>query len=112
MTVSPLLVRTEVGLEFTDSQGEPVDQYTRGPALDIQITGAQWGVVLTELKPALERMHAGDARLLYVSCADAQVVVRTITTEYFVVLQASPDAHLGKAIAALERAADELEREM
>src|SRR5207248_11706791 len=50
------------GAVFTDWQGEPVDQYTRGPTIDIQIIGAQWGLVLTELKPALARMHAGEAR--------------------------------------------------
>jgi len=100
------------GAVFTDADGEPIDQYARGPALEIQITGAQWGLVLRELPPVLARMRAGALDSLYVECERAQIVIRAISDGYFVVLQASPDAHLGKAIAALERAARELEREM
>src|SRR5262249_27646849 len=95
------------GAVFTDSDGEPIDQYARGPAIEIQIAGAQWGLVLRELQVVFARMRAGALKSLYVECERAHMVVRAISSEYFVVLQASPDAHLGKAIAALERAAHE-----
>jgi len=100
------------GAVFTDWEGEPVDQYARGPTIEIQISGAQWGLVRAEVQQALERIRAGAVRSIHIACERAQVFVRCITREYFVMLQASPDAHLGKTIASLERACDELERKM
>ncbi|HJZ88708.1 MAG TPA: hypothetical protein VKN99_26220 [Polyangia bacterium] len=100
------------GAVFTDWEGEPVDQYARVPKIEIQITGAQWGLVLTQIMGPLARARAGAPRSLLVLCERAQIYVRAITREYVLVIQASPDAHVGKAIAALERAAGELEREM
>jgi predicted regulator of Ras-like GTPase activity (Roadblock/LC7/MglB family) len=100
------------GAVFTDWEGEPVDQYARGPVIEIQISGAQWGLVQKEVQEALGRLRAGNVRSIYVASERAQVFVRCITTEYFVMLQASPDAHLGKTIASLERACDELESNM
>ena len=100
------------GAVFTDWEGEPVDQYARGPVIEIQISGAQWGIVRQEVQEALTRLRAGALRSIYIANERAQVFVRCITSEYFVMLQASPDAHLGKTIASLERACDELESNM
>jgi predicted regulator of Ras-like GTPase activity (Roadblock/LC7/MglB family) len=100
------------GAVFTDWEGEPVDQYARGPVIEIQISGAQWGIVRQEVQEALNRLRVGTLRSIYIANERAQVFVRCITTEYFVMLQASPDAHLGKTIASLERACDELESNM
>src|SRR5436190_1208804 len=78
------------GAVFTDWEGEPVDQYTRGPTLEVQISGAQWVLVQTSVQAALVRIRAGAARSVHVACDRAQVFIRAITPEYFVVLQASP----------------------
>ena len=100
------------GAVFTDWEGEPVDQYARGPVIEIQISGAQWGLVQKEVQEALGRIRGGNVRSIHIACERAQVFIRCITTEYFVMLQASPDAHIGKTIASLERACDELESNM
>jgi predicted regulator of Ras-like GTPase activity (Roadblock/LC7/MglB family) len=100
------------GAVFTDWEGEPVDQYARGPVIDVQIAGAQWALVLTQAAQALVRARAGQPRSIHVACTGGQVFVRAITHEYFVIVQASADAHLGKTLARLERAADELASKM
>jgi predicted regulator of Ras-like GTPase activity (Roadblock/LC7/MglB family) len=100
------------GAVFTDSEGEPVDQYARGPTIEIQIVGAQWGLVLAQVAASLWRSHAGAPTSIYVQCERVQIYIRAITPEYFIVLQASPDAHLGKTIANLEQAAHEMARQM
>jgi predicted regulator of Ras-like GTPase activity (Roadblock/LC7/MglB family) len=100
------------GAVFTDADGEPIDQYARGPVIEIQIGGAQWGLVRTEVQAALARMRIGGLRSLHIAAERAQVFIRCITHEYFVMLQASPEAHLGKTIANLERACDELAAKM
>src|SRR5262245_14700703 len=97
------------GAVFTDWEGEPVDQYARGPTIEIQIGGAQWGLVLGEIQAALSRLGTGSVRSIHIACERAQVFIRSITSEYFVMLHASPEAHLGKTIENLERACDELE---
>jgi predicted regulator of Ras-like GTPase activity (Roadblock/LC7/MglB family) len=100
------------GAVFLDNEGEPVDQFGRGPILEIQLTGAQWGVVLERVREALARARVGAPRSIHIGCDDVQLFIRAITSDYCVVLQTSPDAHLGQTQAELDRAVDELIRQM
>src|SRR5262249_10922060 len=100
------------GAVFTDPDGEPVDQFARGTALDIQIAGAQWGVVLMEISAALARAGLGAPKSLYVACDRMTILVRAVRDGYFVVLSVVGDGHIGKALSNLERAAAELAASM
>jgi predicted regulator of Ras-like GTPase activity (Roadblock/LC7/MglB family) len=101
-----------LGAVFTDWEGEPVDQYALGETLDIQIFGAQWGLVLKESRASLARARAGAPQLIQIECDQVRVLMRMVSDSYFVVLQTRLDAHLGKTLAALEAAAVALAKEM
>src|SRR5207247_2080722 len=49
-----------LGASFVDWEGEAVETFsTNVPRLDIQIIGAQWGVVWTQLQKSFQRAHLG-----------------------------------------------------
>jgi predicted regulator of Ras-like GTPase activity (Roadblock/LC7/MglB family) len=101
------------GAIFADWEGEPVGEFARDlPALEIQIFGAQWGVVWTELQRSLERARLGSAHELIIDGERGCVIVRQVTPEYYVVLALRRDGHLAKAIDELQRGAAALRAEM
>ncbi len=101
------------GAIFADWEGEPVGEFARDlPALEIQIFGAQWGVVWAELQRALVRARLDKARELIIHGERGCVLVRQVTDEYYVVLAVGRDGHLAKALDELGRGADALRAEM
>jgi len=101
------------GAIFADWEGEPVGEFARDlPALEIQIFGAQWGVVWAELQRALERAHLSRARELIIDGDRGSVLVHQVTDEYYVVLAIGRGGHLAKALDELDRGARALRAEM
>src|SRR5215472_6568427 len=92
-----------VGAVFTDWEGEPVDQFAHIPPLDIQLVGAQWGVVFLQASERLGRHGLGRAEELLIEGERALVIVRSVTDKYFVVLATQREAHLGTALRELAR---------
>ena len=101
-----------LGAVFADWEGEPVDQFSHVPALEIQIVGAQWGLVLAQSAPALKRMGAGTIDEMWIETEQAWVLVQRVTDQYFVVLATRKQTHLGIALREIESAAELLRREM
>jgi predicted regulator of Ras-like GTPase activity (Roadblock/LC7/MglB family) len=99
------------GAIFADWEGEPIDQYSRGPTLDFQITGAQWGVVLAQAHAAMSRA-AGRVGSMLISCERVLVFIRPVREQYFIVLQTSPGAHVAKTLQYLDSAANRISVEM
>jgi predicted regulator of Ras-like GTPase activity (Roadblock/LC7/MglB family) len=101
------------GAIFADWEGEPVGEFApEMPALEIQIFGAQWGVVWAELQRALARAQLGRARELIIDGEHGSVLVRQVTDEYYVVLAVGRDGHLAKALDELSRGVEALRAEM
>jgi predicted regulator of Ras-like GTPase activity (Roadblock/LC7/MglB family) len=102
-----------LGAIFVDWEGEPVETFSFDmPTLDLQIIGAQWGVVWTEMQKALARAGAGNAIELVVDGERGSVLVHQVTEQYFVVLAARRDTHLATAQRELARGAADLQKEM
>jgi predicted regulator of Ras-like GTPase activity (Roadblock/LC7/MglB family) len=101
-----------IGAVFADWEGEPVDQFAHIPPIDIQIVGAQWGVVFSSATESLSRLGAGSVDELWVEGADSFVFVRRVTAHYYVVLAARQTVHLGTALRELQSAAKRLMEEM
>jgi predicted regulator of Ras-like GTPase activity (Roadblock/LC7/MglB family) len=100
-----------IGAVFADWEGEPVDQFAHIPPLDIQIVGAHWGVVWSQVSARLGR-GLGLIEELVIEGERAIVLVRSVTDRYFVVLATRPEAHLATARRELERGARTLLGEM
>jgi predicted regulator of Ras-like GTPase activity (Roadblock/LC7/MglB family) len=101
-----------IGAVFADWEGEPVDQFAHIPPLDIQIVGAQWGVVFSTATERLAKVGAGAVEELWVEGTTAFVFVRRVTSQYYVVLAARPSVHLATALREIQRTAAQLAGEM
>jgi predicted regulator of Ras-like GTPase activity (Roadblock/LC7/MglB family) len=101
-----------LGAIFADWEGEMVDQFAHVPAIEIQLAGAHWGVVLTQSSRHISALGFGAVQELTVEGEQATVMIRSVTDRYFVVLTAKRDVHLGTALRELERGARTLLGEM
>ncbi len=102
-----------LGAIFVDWEGESVETFSFDmPTLDLQIIGAQWGVVWTEIQKSLARAGLGGPVELVVDGERGAVLVHQVTEQYFVVLAAKRDTHLATAQRELARSAASLRAEM
>ncbi len=102
-----------LGAIFTDWEGEPVGSF--GTALadsDLEIIGAQWTLVWTQLQRSLERVRLGAPHELVIDSARARVIIRQVSAEYCLVLAAQRGTHLAIAQRELERTAVSLRAQM
>ncbi len=101
------------GAIFADWEGEAVGEFAHEmERLDIQIFGAQWGVVWAEMQRSLGRARLPPAHELIIGGDLGMVLVRQVTEHYYVVLAIGRDAHLAKAMTELSAGADALRAEM
>lgn len=101
------------GAIFVDWEGEPVGTFAcELPALDLQIIGAQWGVVWIQLQKAFDRVHLGPPLELEVDGERGTVLVHQVTESYYVVMTMRRDAHLATAQRELRRSVESLRAEM
>jgi predicted regulator of Ras-like GTPase activity (Roadblock/LC7/MglB family) len=100
-----------VGAIFADWEGEAVDQFAHIPAIEIQLVGAHWGVILS-LTDARLRTTVGAVHEILVEGEHALVFIRAVTDRYYVVLAAKKSVHLATARRELERSAQTLLGEM
>jgi hypothetical protein len=102
-----------LGAIFVDWEGEPVGLFAPDiPTLDIQIIGAQWGVVWMQLVRSCEKQSLGLPVELEVSGDGALVLVHQVTESYYVVLTLKHGAHLATAQRELRKGAASLKAEM
>ena len=98
---------------FADYDGESVAQVGRDlPTLEVQIIGAQWGVVWADVKRGFDRARLGGPREVIIAGAIGSALIRRVTEQYYVVLMLGRDGHLAKALVEVERSALALAAEM
>lgn len=101
-----------VGGAFAASDGELVDASTTMDEHDWALLTAHHGVILANLEALLATKHFGGARWFVIGHRDLDVAVHTVDDGYFALLATRPPTSLGRSLASLAGAADELRREM
>lgn len=101
-----------VGAVFVDWDGESVDQFGHIPELDIRIIGAHWGIVVNLTRRLLEKSKYGKPEEIILSSEKRDVIIKTVTPEYFVVLTMKRGAHLGYALKEMTRVTHLIRAEM
>jgi predicted regulator of Ras-like GTPase activity (Roadblock/LC7/MglB family) len=101
-----------VGGAFAACDGETVDLFTGWDSSDWKILTAHYGVVLASVQSALNTFHYGEAKLVVISHRNLDLVIRSVGEGYFALIAIEPPASLGRAMATLERASGQLQREM
>ena len=101
------------GAIFADWEGEAVDQAARVSDSEIQLVGAHWGVVFHLAQRSLSKLGLSDLEQLVLRFSSGRVVViRKVTSEYYVLIEVDGATSLGRALSALDRAQQQLREQM
>jgi predicted regulator of Ras-like GTPase activity (Roadblock/LC7/MglB family) len=96
-----------------DSSGIAVESYSiDGAALDINIVGIEFGVVLGSIKRAAESLEAGRAQEVAIGTDKMIALIRTLGDSYFLAVAIHPDGNLGKGRFLMRTAAPKLLAEL
>ena len=106
------LIPGAVGAVFVDWEGESVDQFAHIPELDIRLIGAHWGVVLNLVREVLKPEKFGHTKSIILSGDKIDVVLHSVTPEYYVVLAMNHGSHLATALKELDRCTVAILKEM
>jgi predicted regulator of Ras-like GTPase activity (Roadblock/LC7/MglB family) len=101
-----------VGAVFVDWDGEAVDQFGHIPEFDIRVFGAHWGIIVNLVKQLLSSKEYGRTQLIILSSERRDVLIQTVSSDYFVILSMKRGSHLGMAIKQLDRVSAALREEM
>jgi len=110
-----LLAESEesVGVLFLDENGEAVEvSSTDLSPNEMKIVGAYLSIYLRQLDRLFESASFGETHLLHIESAGLHIYASPLPEGYFLVLVQRNPALVGKARRSLERAAEELGREL
>jgi hypothetical protein len=101
-----------IGGAFAASDGEMVDYFAGEDPLEWALLTAHYGVLLSHVQLALNTWHYGEADLVLIEHRTMAVLVQTVQEGYYALMAVGMPAPLARAMSALNRAADDLRREM
>ncbi|MCB9707860.1 MAG: roadblock/LC7 domain-containing protein [Myxococcales bacterium] len=81
-----------------DFDGLPVEHYVREKAtVDAETIGAEYSVVLGQIRKAASMLDAGSAREVAIQAERLTTVIRLLNEDYFVAISLLPGGNVGKA---------------
>jgi predicted regulator of Ras-like GTPase activity (Roadblock/LC7/MglB family) len=101
-----------VGAIFAAWDGEAVDLVALEDKTELAIMAAHYGVILSHVQSAIKLFHFGEAYEIVLSHARMDLILRTVSEGYYVMVAVKGRAHLATAIREVERAAAALQKEM
>lgn len=101
-----------VGAIFAAYDGEAVEQVGVAAKDEMLFLAAHYGVILNHVQNILHLFHFGEAVEIILSHQKLDLVVRTVSEGYYVVLAVKGPCHLATARRAVEDAACALRTEM
>jgi predicted regulator of Ras-like GTPase activity (Roadblock/LC7/MglB family) len=101
-----------VGAIIADWEGEAVDQVARMDDFELKVLGAHKGIILTQLRQALQRLDGGALEEVLIHFEQAKVLITPLTEDYFLVLTVGPEVMIGKATFFMRRCAAQLRLEI
>jgi predicted regulator of Ras-like GTPase activity (Roadblock/LC7/MglB family) len=91
-----------------DFEGIPVESYAKEGAVDLNVVGAEYSVILKSIQRATESLEAGGAREVAIQSEKGTTIIRILNEEYFLALALLPEANFGKGRYLLRIAAPKL----
>ena len=93
--------------------GISVESYTReDQAMDINTVGMEFSFILTQARKAAEILEVGAIREVTIRAEKLTLVIRVLSSEYFLALALAPDGNYGKGRYLLRVTAPALEAEL
>ena len=92
-----------------DFDGFPVEHYLRDQTnIDAETIGAEYSVVLGQIRKAADMLDAGSAREVAIQAERLTTVIRLLNDDYFVAISLLPGGNVGKAKFLLRTAQERL----
>jgi len=110
-----LVAETEGGVAglLMGFDGIAVDSYSAPDGgIDIQTVGMEFSFILTQVRKAAEILEVGAVQEIAIRCASLTILIRTVSTDYFVALAIRPDGNFGKGRYLLRVVAPKLQAEI
>ncbi|MEM7050009.1 MAG: hypothetical protein AAF604_10130 [Acidobacteriota bacterium] len=114
-TLANLLADTDrtVGVLFLDDSGETVDLACADYSpYDMKVVAAYLGIYLRQVRSTVDSAAAGELASIHISRFGLETLVQLLPDGYALALVQRPPVVLAQARRALERAADEIRREV
>ncbi len=106
-------VNGSIAATLMGMDGIPVAQYKRdGMDCDIEAVGVEYGNLVAEIKRAEEILSLGDAEEVFVKGGQAGILLRLVSTEYYIAFLLEGTAILGRARFMLRKASKNAETEL
>lgn len=101
-----------IGVILADWEGEAVDQANRMDDYELRVIGAHKGVILRNLREAMERLHHEELREMVITTEKIRTLVLPVTHEYFLVLILERGHSPGRALFEGHRCLEALREEI
>lgn len=96
-----------------DFEGIVLESYTRpGTGVDITSVGAEYSVILKAIQKASEMLESGAPSEIQVKSSTGAIVLRILTSTYFVAIGLDARGNVGKARFLLRTRAAEMVKEL
>lgn len=93
-----------IGAVLMGYDGISVEQYfAAGEQLDLQMIAVEYANVLKEIRKTAEILNVGDMEEVSIKTERFHILIRIITSEYFVAMALRRDGNFGKARYLLTR---------
>ncbi len=93
--------------------GIAVDSFiAQGSGIDINTVGMEFSFILTQVRKAAEILEVGAVQELVIRTEKLTVLMRVVSTEYFLALAMGPDGNFGKGRYLLRLAVPRLAAEL
>jgi predicted regulator of Ras-like GTPase activity (Roadblock/LC7/MglB family) len=93
-----------IGAVVMGYDGIAIDEYIDPDAsLDVQLMAVEYSTVMKEIKRTVEVLKAGNMEEIAIKTSVAQMIIRSINEDFFVVLVMDNDGNFGKARYLLRR---------
>lgn len=100
------------GAAIIGMDGIVVEEQKKEGELDLQALGAEFSSLLRSVGKATESVNLGGVTELVTCAEQSLVLLRRVTTDYFLVLVIRSDGNLGKGRFLLRRAGAQLKTEL
>lgn len=101
-----------LGAILVDWEGEAVDQVGRLDPYDLKVIGAHKGLILDQLRKAVERADGNELQEITISTSKYQTLIIPVDAEYCLVLTLEKGDVLGLALFEARRCRQKVRREI
>jgi predicted regulator of Ras-like GTPase activity (Roadblock/LC7/MglB family) len=102
-------VKGGVGAILVDDEGEAVDIFTHGDKYEIRLAGAHYGIVLTLLEEAMQRLESGGSlQSLSIKAERLSFTIMPVQEGLFVVLMQDDTGIPSQGVRVLKDAVPEI----